>query len=74
VTTCRSCHAPIVWGYTINGRRMPLDPEPVVGGNLVLVGQKVRGATAEDAHGTRYVSHFSTCPMASAHRRKGAQS
>ena len=72
MTTCKSCHAPIIWGYTINGRRMPLDPEPVSGGNLVLDGQKVRGATAEDAPGLRRSSHFSTCPEAGSHRRRRA--
>ena len=72
MTTCKSCHAPIIWGYTINGRRMPLDPEPVADGNLVLDGQKVRAVTAEDAPETRRASHFSSCIDAAKHRRRRA--
>jgi hypothetical protein len=31
---CRSCDAPITWAVTRKGRRIPLDPEPVAGGNI----------------------------------------
>jgi len=29
---CRSCDAPIIWVITTNGKRMPVDAEPVVAG------------------------------------------
>jgi len=58
---------------------MPIDPEPVDGGNLVLDSPTPRGpviATYADPAAPmvddplRYVSHFSTCPNADQHRRK----
>lgn len=30
LSRCRSCDAPIVWTITQNGKRMPVDAEPVV--------------------------------------------
>lgn len=33
---CKSCHAAIRWGRTTQGKGVPLDPEPVSDGNLVL--------------------------------------
>lgn len=33
---CKSCHRPIRWVKTRRGARMPLDPRPVEGGNVVL--------------------------------------
>jgi hypothetical protein len=38
MTCCRRCKAPIVWARTEHGRTMPLDPEPVVGGNIAVTG------------------------------------
>ena len=54
------------------GKAMPLDETPNPNGNMVLVGGKMRGATAEDdkLHRPRYTSHFATCPDASQHRRR----
>lgn len=71
-TTCRSCGEPVFWARTSAGKSMPVDAEPVEGGNLALT-------TRYDAQGTRfveyvdpaqatldaeprYVSHFATCP------------
>jgi len=33
---CRSCKAPILWALTETGKRMPVDAEPVEGGNILL--------------------------------------
>jgi hypothetical protein len=33
---CRSCEAPIWFGLTAKGKRMPLDPAPVEDGNVVM--------------------------------------
>jgi hypothetical protein len=32
---CRSCEKPVLWVKTVNGRPMPLDPEPRADGNVV---------------------------------------
>lgn len=33
---CHSCHAPIWFGRTAKGRRMPLDPAPLETGNVIV--------------------------------------
>lgn len=74
---CRSCHAPIRWARTEKGKRMPLDPAPVLGGNRSLEEVPAYQLTpayfiteAITPHPDRpgYVSHFSTCPHAARHR------
>lgn len=30
LSRCRSCEAPIIWTITTNGKRMPVDAEPVL--------------------------------------------
>lgn len=76
---CTTCGKLVVWAYTTSGKRMPVDPEPVNGGNVVLVTgnqqpeAQVLGA-AEVARraglGLRcHTSHFATCPQAAQHRR-----
>ena len=75
MSACRSCGAPIKWARTPKGRRIPLDPDPVPDGNIVLRGgvAHVDGPAAggffDDGAGERYVSHFATCPNARSHRR-----
>ena len=67
---CKSCGAPIVWCRTRSGTRIPLDPEPVAGGNLVKDAFNVVAFVQPDMSATdRYVSHFATCPQAKTHRR-----
>jgi len=81
LATCTSCGAPIRWAVTKNGKRMPVDATPSSDGNVVLI-PRLRGE-APEAHvyrdptdaaagapdGDTYLSHFSTCPNARAHRR-----
>lgn len=83
MSTCGSCGAEVVWAVTPAGRRMPVDAEPVDGGNVILhpgiargdaptatvVGKAVAPALFGD-DAPRYVSHFVTCPNADAHRRR----
>ncbi len=72
--TCRSCGASIMWAVTSKGRKpIPLNPEPVEGGNIVLH----RGLAIIEKNGERfgdgephYVSHFATCPNAAKHRNR----
>lgn len=78
-SACRSCGAPIVWGFTKNSKRMPVDAAPVVGGNIVLtsgndgpsimvLGQQEAERRAGESEAL-YTSHFKTCPQAATHRR-----
>lgn len=77
--TCKGCDAPIHWAQVVGGKRVPIDPDPVDNGNLVLVslapGERRevrylrRGEDAGDA--PRYVSHFATCPQAEQFRKGG---
>jgi hypothetical protein len=65
---CRSCGALIAWRSTLSGRRIPVDPEPVEGGNIhVLANGRivVEGSDTQVWSGApRYRSHFATCPQA----------
>lgn len=76
-STCRSCGAPVIWAHTETGSRMPVDPERVQGGNVMLIadvtddGRMTPNQIAKvvkPGDGV-YVSHFATCPDASQHRR-----
>jgi hypothetical protein len=69
VSACRSCGASITWHPTPAGNLMPVDAEPVEGGNLVVVNGVALTAGMLD-EGPRYVSHFATCPDADEHRHK----
>ncbi|MCA1693511.1 MAG: hypothetical protein LC749_01585 [Actinobacteria bacterium] len=78
-TECRSCHARIVGVLTVNGKWMPVDPEPREDGNLVMTVEegspipRVRVLKKGDVFdGPRFVSHFVTCPQASIHRARGS--
>lgn len=80
MSTCRSCGAEVQWGTTeASGAAVPLDPEPVATGNLVIVraGYGRHGelvpvvayARDDDAR-PRFVSHFATCPDADSWRTR----
>lgn len=69
---CRSCGRPVVWKLTESGKRMPIDPAPVDDGNVVkLDDDRVHVLHADESPGDAdtYVSHFATCPNATAHRK-----
>jgi hypothetical protein len=84
VSTCRSCGAAIRWATTVNGKRTPVDDQPVPDGDLVL-SDPTPGAYAPNVakyvapdqpplfdveEPPRFVSHFATCPNADQHRRR----
>jgi hypothetical protein len=75
MSTCLSCHAPIVWGVTGTGKRIPVDPDPVADGNLAIGPEsvpRIRYLQKDDTVRTsewRGVSHFATCPDARLHRK-----
>jgi len=74
---CRSCHAPIVWTVTANGKRMPVDADPLIASRGFRLDEEdpaqddiVATFTASPGVGERlYISHFSTCPDAARHRK-----
>lgn len=68
MSACRSCGAEIIWVVAAaSGKRMPIDAEPVAGGNLVLNGDQVVYVEPTDA--ARYISHFVTCPQSAEWRK-----
>jgi hypothetical protein len=80
VSACRSCHAPVIWAVTAAGKRMPVDAEPVDGGNVLLdqrqdpplatvVGKQVQAGLFGD-DGPRFASHYVTCPDADQWRKR----
>jgi len=61
MSLCKSCQAEIEWALTTNGKKVPLDPEPITvavtqddGSVMVVTGRQ---------------AHFATCPNASKHRK-----
>lgn len=75
IASCRSCGEPIIWTETTNGKRMPVDAEPVPAGQWALddryatprAGKIVKAAgSSEDG----FTSHFSTCLFADEHRSR----
>lgn len=77
MSVCSSCGAQIIWAITETGARNPIDPAPVEGGNIrlrvggdALIYAKVQREMFDDNDdGTRYQSHFVTCPNAPSHRK-----
>lgn len=77
---CRSCGAAIVWAVLPSGKAVPLDAQPVVGGNVAayrdhtgtLQARVLKAGEEPAAVEHRGVSHFATCPNAHEHRRRPA--
>lgn len=78
VERCVGCRAPVIWTYTTNGKRMPVDAEPIAGldRGFRLDEPATRHATPiasytgdPDPCETLYVSHFAKCPDAARFRR-----
>lgn len=72
---CRSCGADVLWAKT--GKSMPIDPEPVEDGNVLLyrTPQGLRVVVMSkgdhpDPGASRHTTHFATCPNAARHRRR----
>jgi hypothetical protein len=74
VSTCSSCGAQIIWGETVGGKRIPLDPVPVVDTpGLFQFVENPEGDPREDlvlsVKRRLFQSHFASCPHAAEHRR-----
>lgn len=71
---CKSCRADVLWVRVLSGKTMPLDPDPVDGGNvyrsvdddLWRVASKLAPAPRDQP---TYRSHFATCPNSQHHRK-----
>lgn len=79
MSRCRSCGAPVRWiRSATTGKNMPLDAEPTSDGNILIdtlgLAHVHASPTAAIERGIpdqpRYLSHFTTCPDAAAHRRR----
>ena len=80
MSTCRSCGAEVLWAETTGGKRIPLDPEPVAAGALLVVKRRmspsgelvplVRPVRRGEAPASpRYQTHFASCPDADRWRK-----
>jgi len=69
MSTCRTCGATIVWSRTENNKNIPLNPEPVEGGNIILECNGALARVVKPDGARRYISHYATCPQAAQHRR-----
>lgn len=76
---CRSCSAPIIWATTDRGVSMPIDRDPVAGGNVQLAPNAARAgqwrATVIPPRLTfgrtdLHMPHHATCPHGRAWKRK----
>jgi hypothetical protein len=64
VSACKACGAAIVWAVTSNGRRMPVDADPIPGPNV-----RLNADGTCDVFGLLHHSHFATCPNADRFRK-----
>lgn len=68
LSRCRTCDAPIVWTITSNGKRMPVDAEPVVASrgfrlDEELLDETQMGFNADDLKpGKDLVATFTAAP------------
>jgi len=70
---CRSCGAPLIWGVSPRGERVPVDAEPRK--RITLWASRVPDAPPLASIVDVYTSHWSTCPSPEAKRRReGRQS
>ena len=76
VVACNECQAPIVWAFTVLGKRMPLDATATVNGNVYLtwapdtrtwhaiVRTRSEARSPAWAEVPQHVHHAMTCPHA----------
>lgn len=74
--TCGTCGAAVIWLWTPRGKKIPVDPEQVLGGNILIEGDQTQFLTKVEIEEMKesveaaYQSHFVSCPDAAAHRRR----
>jgi hypothetical protein len=67
LSSCRTCDAPIIWTITTNGKRMPVDADPVVAPRGFRIDEEVDAAqigfNEDDLRpGKDVVATFTTSP------------
>ncbi len=65
-STCRSCRAPIVWGRTKAGKKVPLDPPEK---RYIARPRAIFENLLDVEMVETWTPHFATCPKADQHRR-----
>ena len=73
---CRGCHALIRWAKSeTTGKPIPIDPEPVPAGNIVVTARGIAHFLKKGEEPTvpTYVSHFSTCPARDRFKKRPPQ-
>lgn len=85
---CRGCGKPVIWIRTKQGRKMPVDAEPVdilLGGGTdtfmradgsVVTGRRIGDAWDDDPDANVvqvFESHFATCPVGGQFRKRKAR-
>lgn len=79
MTACSSCGKEVMWVITeASNKRMPLNPQLVMGGNVIVVDKadsrtpvvRVLKKAEVDPERAAYVSHFADCPGAATHRKR----
>jgi len=63
VPTCKGCGREINWVKTLNGKNMPVDPEPQT---MVVTTKNDKAWVSK----TCYVPHWATCPNADDFRKR----
>jgi len=62
MSKCKGCGKEIVWGQTMDGKKIPLDPKPPV---YRLAGNNEDGTQYVSRDKQAMVTHFATCSAAS---------
>jgi hypothetical protein len=75
IQRCEGCNRPVLWRFTANGKRMPLDPLPLGGyapGAQVLIGKRHCETATPLLHAGQemYLAHWATCPVADDFRNR----
>jgi len=68
LSECRSCHAPIVWTTTSNGKRMPVDADPIALPHGFRLSD-IEGQFEGDGEEAQLATFVAACPNATQHRR-----
>lgn len=76
-SVCSTCGAKIVWWLTPTQKLIPVDPTPLLGGNMIEVGPgkaqfltRIEVMEMKESDIPAYQSHFVSCADATAHRRR----
>lgn len=75
---CTACDQPVIWAFTEQNKRTPVDPIPDETGTIELTGSLPRAHVMSKRGrwpGQKlYVSHWHTCPHAETFRAKRVRS